>query len=147
MERCNVANFVPVAAFTEGDANRMSDMIIRKSFRLLEIMKSTVIVDPKSKIPNKRRTETKCQVRQNYNNKQKENNTWDSNVVPHRSTNQARGCLTSLSRREAVLSSWYGRSHERMMIWNSCSYLPLLKPQAGVVLTRSLLKLTVKYVL
>jgi hypothetical protein len=38
------------------------------------------------------------------------NNTWDSNVVPHRSTNQARRCLTSLSRREAVLSTWYGRS-------------------------------------
>ena len=31
-------------------------------------------------------------------------------MVPHRSTNQARRCLTSLSRREAVLSSWYGRS-------------------------------------
>ena len=31
-------------------------------------------------------------------------------MVPHRSTNQARTCLTSLSRREAVLSSWYGRS-------------------------------------
>eukprot|EP00980_Cylindrotheca_fusiformis_P013658 scaffold3515_cov126-Cylindrotheca_fusiformis.AAC.7 len=41
----------------------------------------------------------------------KENNTWDSNVVPHRSTNQARTCLTSLSGREAVLSCWYGRSH------------------------------------
>ena len=40
-----------------------------------------------------------------------ENNTWDSNVVPHRSTNQARTCLTSLSGREAVLSCWYGRSH------------------------------------
>ncbi len=40
----------------------------------------------------------------------KKNNTWDSNVVPHRSTNQARHCLTSLSRREAVLSMWYGRS-------------------------------------
>ncbi len=40
----------------------------------------------------------------------KKNNTWDSNVVPHRSTNQARRCLTSLSRREAVLSTWYGRS-------------------------------------
>lgn len=38
------------------------------------------------------------------------NNTRDSNVVPHRSTNRARRCLTSLSRREAVLSSWYGRS-------------------------------------
>jgi hypothetical protein len=32
-------------------------------------------------------------------------------VVPHRSTNQARTCLTSLSRREAVLSCWYGRIH------------------------------------
>lgn len=31
-------------------------------------------------------------------------------MVPHRSTNLARRCLTSLSRREAVLSSWYGRS-------------------------------------
>ena len=41
----------------------------------------------------------------------KKNNTRDSNVVPHRSTNRARRCLTSLSRREAVLSSWYGRSY------------------------------------
>ncbi len=38
------------------------------------------------------------------------NNTRDSNVVPHRSTNLARQCLTSLSRREAVLSLWCGRS-------------------------------------
>ena len=48
------------------------------------------------------------------NERQKEqkqkNNTRDSNVVPHRSTNLARQCLTSLSRREAVLSLWYGRS-------------------------------------
>ena len=42
--------------------------------------------------------------------KRKKNNTRDSNVVPHRSTNLARWCLTSLSRREAVLSSLYGRS-------------------------------------
>ena len=42
--------------------------------------------------------------------KSKKNNTRDSNVVPHRSTNRARRCLTLLSRREAVLSSWYGRS-------------------------------------
>ena len=34
----------------------------------------------------------------------------DSNVVPHRSTNTARACLTSLSGREAVLSCLYGRS-------------------------------------
>eukprot|EP00984_Skeletonema_dohrnii_P019049 scaffold9045_cov78-Skeletonema_dohrnii-CCMP3373.AAC.5 len=42
--------------------------------------------------------------------KEQKNNTRDSNVVPHRSTNLARQCLTSLSRREAVLSLWYGRS-------------------------------------
>ena len=38
------------------------------------------------------------------------NNTQDSNVVPHHSTNWARTCLTLLSRREAVLSCWCGRS-------------------------------------
>ena len=31
-------------------------------------------------------------------------------MVPYRSTNWARQCLTSLSRREAVLSLWCGRS-------------------------------------
>ena len=40
----------------------------------------------------------------------KKNNTQDSNVVPHRSTNWARRCLTSQSERDAVLSSLYGRS-------------------------------------
>jgi hypothetical protein len=38
------------------------------------------------------------------NAKYKKNNTRYSNVVPHRSTDLARSCLTSLSRREAVLS-------------------------------------------
>ena len=49
--------------------------------------------------------------------KRKKNNTRDSNVVPHRSTNLARSCLTSLSRREAVLSWLYGRSWQ---VWNYC---------------------------
>ena len=49
--------------------------------------------------------------------KEQKNNTRDSNVVPHRSTNLARQCLTSLSRREAVLSLWYGRS------WHIQNYL------------------------
>jgi hypothetical protein len=40
----------------------------------------------------------------------KKNNTRDSNVVPHRSTNLAGRCLTSQSGRDAVLSSLYGRS-------------------------------------
>ena len=47
---------------------------------------------------------------QNKRQQEQKNNTRDSNVVPHRSTNLARQCLTSLSRREAVLSLWYGRS-------------------------------------
>ncbi|KAL7435801.1 hypothetical protein ACHAXH_005676 [Discostella pseudostelligera] len=51
--------------------------------------------------------------------KKQKNNTRDSNVVPHRSTNLARLCLTSLSRREAVLSQWYGRS------WRNEQQLPL----------------------
>ena len=53
---------------------------------------------------------TVAYVRRSTKVAKKKNNTWDSNVVPHRSTNQARRCLTSLSRREAVLSSLYGRS-------------------------------------
>ena len=51
--------------------------------------------------------------KQKNNRKKQKNNTRDSNVVPHRSTNLARLCLTSLSRREAVLSQWYGRSWSR----------------------------------
>jgi hypothetical protein len=50
------------------------------------------------------------QKRKRQSAKRQKNNTRDSNVVPHRSTNLARQCLTSLSRREAVLSLWYGRS-------------------------------------
>jgi hypothetical protein len=42
--------------------------------------------------------------KQEARSKKQKNNTKDSNVVPHRSTNLARSCLTSLSRREAVLS-------------------------------------------
>ena len=51
--------------------------------------------------------------RREKSKRKKENNTQDSNVVPHRSTSWARACLTSLSRREAVLSSWYGRSQRK----------------------------------
>ena len=36
--------------------------------------------------------------------------TWCSQVVSNPSTNQARRGLTSLIRREVVLSSWYGRN-------------------------------------
>ena len=51
--------------------------------------------------------------------KGQKNNIRYSNVVPHRSTNLTRSCLTSLSRREAVLSWLYGRS---------CHLWPLLNP-------------------
>ena len=59
-----------------------------------------------------------------WKQKNQKNNNRDSNVVPHRSTNLARQCLTSLSRREAVLSLWYGRSwHDWSIqtIWSVCS--------------------------
>ena len=46
-------------------------------------------------------------------------------MVPHRSTNQARTCLTSLSRREAVLSCWYGRS--RIVAKNTSIHIQLKK--------------------
>jgi hypothetical protein len=42
--------------------------------------------------------------------KKQKNNIRDSNVVPHRSTNRARQCVTSQSERDAVLSLLYGRS-------------------------------------
>ena len=41
---------------------------------------------------------------------QKDYDTWCSQVVSNPSTNQARKGLTSLIRREVVLSSWYGRN-------------------------------------
>ena len=40
----------------------------------------------------------------------KDYDTWCSQVVSNPSTNQARRGLTSLIRREVVLSSWYGRN-------------------------------------
>ena len=63
------------------------------------------------------RTTSREQAKEGGSKHQK-NNTRDSNVVPHRSTNLARRCLTSLSRREAVLSSWYGRSCHKQQILN-----------------------------
>ena len=61
--------------------------------------------------------------------KEQKNNTRDSNVVPHRSTNLARQCLTSLSRREAVLSLWYGRScrtASNNTIQSQCHAIPFI---------------------
>ena len=58
------------------------------------------------------RSGTRAAGRGRIGRRRKKNNTWDSNVVPHRSTGRARQCLTSLSRREAVLSLWYGPSYQ-----------------------------------
>ena len=55
-------------------------------------------------------------------------------MVPHRSTNRARACLTSLSRREAVLSCWYGRSQCRLIFlhfYNDC----ILTYRISIILT------------
>ena len=57
----------------------------------------------------------------------KEINIRDSNVVPHRSTNLTRRCLTSLSGREAVLSSWYGRFRQEVFMQIHILYLRSLK--------------------
>ena len=59
----------------------------------------------------------------------KKHNTRDSNVVPHRSTNRARCCLTSLSGREAVLSTWYGRAWQKTSTYNihTCLHLKTTK--------------------
>ena len=43
--------------------------------------------------------------------------TWCSQVVSNPSTNQARRGLTSLIRREVVLSSWYGRNSFSASDW------------------------------
>ena len=56
-----------------------------------------------------KKTKKKWKVKKSYvsyqaSKKEQKNNTRDSNVVPHRSTNLARQCLTSLSRREAAKS-------------------------------------------
>ena len=47
-----------------------------------------------------------------YEEQKKTYSTWTSRVVPHRTTIQARTCLTSQIRRDAVLSRLYGRRYE-----------------------------------
>ena len=83
----DTGNRTPVSRVTGGDTSHytMSESIQR------------------SKFINYKKIEQNCPGRTATQGK-KENNTRDSNVVPHRSTNRARQCLTSLSRREAVLS-------------------------------------------
>ena len=51
------------------------------------------------------------QKREMYNGVKKVYDTGYSQAVTHPSTNPARRCLTSVIRRELVLSAWYGRRH------------------------------------
>ena len=70
------------------------------------------------------------EAKRNHSRRKQKNNTRDSNVVPHRSTNLARHCLTSLSRREAVLSMWYGRSQlksQRLQLYTHPLYQKMPK--------------------
>ena len=55
-------------------------------------------------------TTQKVFVLQKERRKKRDDDTWCSQVVSNPSTNQARRGLTSLIRREVVLSSWYGRN-------------------------------------
>ena len=52
-----------------------------------------------------RSSESMREERRQKRKRKKENNIQDSNVITHRSTDWTWACLTSLSRREAVLSS------------------------------------------
>ena len=54
--------------------------------------------------------------------KQKVYNTGYSQAVTHPSTNPARRCLTSVIRRELVLSAWYGRRQ----LWINLSSIYIL---------------------
>ena len=103
----DTGNRTPVSRVTGGDTSHytMSESIQR------------------SKFINYKKIEQNCPGRTATQGK-KENNTRDSNVVPHRSTNRARQCLTSLSRREAVLSLWFGRSRHTPSFVTSYTHSP-----------------------
>jgi hypothetical protein len=71
-----------------------------------------------------RRQEGK-KARRQEGKKLKEYSTWDSDMVPHRGNNQARTCLTSLSRRKVMLSCWYGGIHHYKTLIPSVTFLYL----------------------
>ena len=58
----------------------------------------------------KKRGVMQKQVEKGGKKRKRDYDTWCSQVVSNPSTNQARRGLTSLIRREVVLSSWYGRN-------------------------------------
>ena len=56
------------------------------------------------------RSDAKTSGKKGGKKRKRDYDTWCSQVVSNPSTNQARTGLTSLIRREVVLSSWYGRN-------------------------------------
>ena len=56
------------------------------------------------------RSDAKTSGKKGSKKRKRDYDTWCSQVVSNPSTNQARRGLTSLIRREVVLSSWYGRN-------------------------------------
>ena len=56
------------------------------------------------------RSDAKTSGKKGGKRRKRDYDTWCSQVVSNPSTNQARTGLTSLIRREVVLSSWYGRN-------------------------------------
>ena len=56
------------------------------------------------------RCDAKTSGKKGAKREKRDYDTWCSQVVSNPSTNQARRGLTSLIRREVVLSSWYGRN-------------------------------------
>ena len=56
------------------------------------------------------RSDAKTSGKKGGKKRKRDYDTWCSQVVSNPSTNQAQRGLTSLIRREVVLSSWYGRN-------------------------------------
>ena len=67
-------------------------------------------VDGERERKRKKRGVMQKRVEKRGAKREKDYDTWCSQVVSNPSTNQARTGLTSLIRREVVLSSWYGRN-------------------------------------
>ena len=67
-------------------------------------------VDGERERKRKKRGVMQKRVEKGGKKRKRDYDTWCSQVVSNPSTNQARRGLTSLIRREVVLSSWYGRN-------------------------------------
>ena len=66
------------------------------------------------------RSDAKTSGKKGGKKRKRDYDTWCSQVVSNPSTNQARRGLTSLIRREVVLSSWYGRNSLFLLSLSLC---------------------------